>query len=276
MRGRRGRLQGVQRHAYGPHPDQYGELWLPEGARLPGTVVVIHGGFWRARYDASLGRPLARDLAARGWVTWNIEYRRVARGGGWPGTLEDVSAAIDLLATLGVDQSRTVAIGHSAGGHLAAWAASRPNLADGTPGADPAVRLSGVVTQAGVLDLVTAAQTGVGGRAVPDLLGGMPGEVPQRYAVADPLTLAPAPAAVVCLHSRRDEAVPFAQSEAYVAAAHRAGARARLVETKGDHMALVDPGSPEWATVVELLPELLGGETTGLRNPASGDEANRG
>jgi acetyl esterase/lipase len=247
----------VHRHAYGPDPDQYGELWLPEGTRRPGTVVVVHGGFWRARYDASLGRPLARDLAARGWVAWNVEYRRVGRGGGWPGTLADVAAAIDLLATLGVDIGKVVGVGHSAGGHLAAWAASRPNLPRGAVGADPVVRLHAVVTQAGVLDLATAAHTGVGGRAVPDLLGGMPEDVPDRYAIADPLALVPAPARVVCVHSRGDEDVPFAQSEAYVRQAQKAGGAACLIETKGEHMELVDPDAADWVTVVDLLPELF-------------------
>ena len=111
-------------YRYGAGPAQFGELWLPEAA-VAGTVVVIHGGFWRARYDLSLGRPLAADLAARGYAAWNLEYRRALAGGGWPGTFEDVGAGIDLLATLPVDTSRVIAVGHSAGGHLAAWAAGR-------------------------------------------------------------------------------------------------------------------------------------------------------
>src|SRR5580698_8782321 len=86
-------------YRYGAAPDQVGELWLPDGAAA-GTVVVIHGGFWRARYNLNLGRPLAADLAARGYAAWNLEYRRALAGGGWPGTFEDVAAGIDLLATL--------------------------------------------------------------------------------------------------------------------------------------------------------------------------------
>ena len=121
-------------YRYGAGPAQFGELWLPDGAAA-GTVVVIHGGFWRARYDLSLGRPLAADLAARGYAAWNLEYRRALAGGGWPATFEDVAAGIDLLATLPVDTSRVVAVGHSAGGHLAAWAAGRERLPPGTPGA---------------------------------------------------------------------------------------------------------------------------------------------
>src|SRR3984885_9254227 len=123
-------------YRYGAAPDQLGELWLPDGAAA-GTVVVIHGGFWRARYDLSLGRPLAADLAARGYAAWNLEYRRALAGGGWPGTFEDVAAGLDLLATLSastglpVDTGRVIAVGHSAGGHLAAWAAGRSKLPPG-------------------------------------------------------------------------------------------------------------------------------------------------
>ena len=114
-------------HQYGPDPAQFGELWLPRGTSAA-TVVIVHGGFWRARYDLSLGRPLAADLAARGYTVWNLEYRRVAAAGGWPATFEDIAAGIDLLAELPVDTARVAAIGHSAGGHLAAWAAGRSGL----------------------------------------------------------------------------------------------------------------------------------------------------
>src|SRR5690349_23731746 len=107
-------------HRYGAGPAQFGELWRPDGPAA-GTVVVLHGGFWRARYDLSLGRPLAADLAGRGYVVWNLEYRRVGRGGGWPATLADVAAGIDRLADLDVDVSAVVTVGHSAGGHLAVW-----------------------------------------------------------------------------------------------------------------------------------------------------------
>ena len=108
-------------HRYGDDPSQFGVLY-GEGP----VAVVIHGGFWKAEYGLDLNEALAEDLAERGWAAWNIEYRRLGNGGGVPETLDDVSAAIDKLAELdGVDLSRVVTIGHSAGGHLAAWAATR-------------------------------------------------------------------------------------------------------------------------------------------------------
>src|SRR6478672_2621297 len=171
---------------YAPGPHRFGELTLPGGPPR-GVVVVVHGGFWRHAYDLSLGRPLAADLAAAGFAAWNVEYRRVGGGGGWPATFDDVAAAVDALAgpvqaavgeELALD--RVVALGHSAGGQLAAWLAARPGLPPGAPGANPRVTLRGAVSQAGVLDLVDAAEQGLGEGAVPDLLGGPPSAVPDR------------------------------------------------------------------------------------------------
>jgi len=275
-------------HRYGAHPAQFGELWLPDSTRLDGaahggaplgTVVIIHGGFWRARYDLSLGRPLAADLAARGYAAWNLEYRRALAGGGWPGTFEDVAAGIDLLATLSestgpastglpVDTRHVIAVGHSAGGHLAAWAAGRAKLPPGATGApgesgQDFVPLAGVIAQAGVLALADCAREHVGGTAALDLMGGGPGELPAEYLLADPIAAVPVPAPVLCLHSRGDDDVPFSYSERYVAAARAAGGRAGLVELSGDHFTLIDPATPDWAQVIAALPGLPAGRHPG-------------
>ncbi len=156
----------MERIAYGSDPSQFAELTRPSGASR-GVVVVIHGGFWRAQYDLSLGRPLAASLAEEGWTAWNLEYRRVGNGGGWPQTPDDVSAGIDKLAEVdGLDLSRVVTLGHSAGGHLAVWAAGRQRL---QPWTDAKVPVTAAVSQAGVLDLAGAASLGAG--AVEAFLG---------------------------------------------------------------------------------------------------------
>jgi acetyl esterase/lipase len=245
------------RHSYGDDASQFGELSRPTGTARAGTVVIIHGGFWRAQYDLSLGRPLAADLVRRGYVVWNLEYRRVGDGGGWTATFDDVAAGIDKLAELAVDTSAVVAVGHSAGGQLAVWAGARPKLPIEAPGARPKVKVSAAVSQAGVLDMQTAARTGVGGTAEADLLGGSPDEVPDRYRLTDPIELLPILPPVLCVHSRQDQNVPFAQSTAYVAAAKRLGSEATLTEVAGDHFTLIDPASPAWGVVVAALPGLL-------------------
>ena len=213
-------------------------------------VVVIHGGFWKAQYDRSLGRPLAVDLAARGWVAWNLEYRRVGRGGGVPQTLDDVAAGIDALADVeGLDTSRVITLGHSAGGHLAAWAASRGRF-ERWPERVP---VTGVVSQAGVLDLRAAHGLGLGGGAVERLLGHPPGPADDPV---DPIRQIPLDVPLWCVHGSADDIVPIAQSRAYVAAATAAGGWAELVEVDGDHFEVVDTASPAWARTLEILDSL--------------------
>jgi acetyl esterase/lipase len=210
------------------------------------VAVVIHGGFWRARYDLSLGRPLAAGLVEHGWTAWNVEYRRVGNGGGSPETMDDVAAAIDCLADQGLDLTRVIAIGHSAGGHLATWAASRTRH-DRWPAR---VAVTGVVAQAGVLDLRSAYAEQLGAGAVEAFLGHAPG--PDDDAV-DPIRQVPLDVPVHCVHARADDTVPVSQSRAYVAAATAAGGRAELTEVDGDHFVVIDPATEVWGRTLELL-----------------------
>jgi acetyl esterase/lipase len=240
--------EGATRVAYGDDPSQFAELSLPSGTPK-GTVVVIHGGFWKAAYDLSLGRPLARSLADHGWAAWNIEYRRVGNGGGDPHTLDDVAAAVDALADQDVPGDRVVAVGHSAGGHLATWAASRGRFDRWRA----RVALTGVVSQAGVLDLGSAYDDGLGGGAVEAFLGHAPGPAD---APVDPLRQVPLDVPVHCVHGREDDTVPVSQSRDYVRAAVAAGARAELSEVDGDHFVVIDPVSEVWRRTLEIIEDL--------------------
>ena len=242
------------REAYGPHSRHVGDWWLPDRAdeRLP-TVLLVHGGFWRPRWDLSLEDEVAADLAARGWLVWNVDYRPSSEP--WPATLTDVAAAHDHLRTHPrVDPARTAVVGHSAGGHLALWLASRGRLPAGAPGAGPRVPPPALaVAQAPVADLREAARLRLGSGAVAALLGGEPAEVPDRLAAADPLDLLPTGVPTVCVHGESDDVVPIAQSEAYVA---RAGDAARLVRLPGGHFEHVDPASAEVAALRDALAAL--------------------
>jgi acetyl esterase/lipase len=259
--------------AYGPGPSQFGELTLPTGAGPCPVVVVVHGGFWLTSYDLGLGRPLAQDLVQAGVAAWNIEYRRVgngpfskkAGGGGWPTTCDDVAAALDALAgpvqqAAGgrLDLTRVVGVGHSAGGHLVGWLGARAGLPTGTPGADPVVRLRGLVAQAGVLDLVDGARSGLGGGAVASFMGGDPGTRAAAYALASPIARLPLGVPSVCVHGTSDANVPIRQSERFVAAATEAGDDAVLRSFDGDHFDLIDVGSDAWRTCRTETLRLLG------------------
>ncbi len=239
----------VEQISYGADPSQFGELSRPEGTPR-GIVVVIHGGFWRSQYDLSLGRSLAKSLAREGWAAWNLEYRRVGSssggGGGVPSTLDDIAAGIEALAGVdGLDTSRLVTLGHSAGGHLAAWAAAR-----GRYGFPDKVPVTEVIAQAGVLDLRAAYDEGLGDGAVEDFLGHPPGA---GDVGVDPRQQLPLDVPLWCVHGRDDQFVPFAQSADYVAAARKAGARADLVAVEGDHFTVIDPLSEAWARTLQIL-----------------------
>jgi acetyl esterase/lipase len=244
-------------HRYGGHPDQFLELTLPDAEGPLPVAVVLHGGFWRAAYDVDLARPLAADLAAHGFAAVAVEYRRVGAGGGWPTTLEDVAAALDVLADLPetplLDLSAVSVVGHSAGGHLAAWAAARGRLPEGAPGAAPRVRVAAAVLQAGVLDLPLAHEQRLGDRAVRAFLGAGPDEAPDRYAAADPVRLLPTGAELLCVHGAGDDVVPPGHSERYAAAAAAAGDAVEVRIVPGDHMVLIDPEGGPWALVRDWL-----------------------
>jgi acetyl esterase/lipase len=231
-------------HRYGTHRSQVAELSLPDGPGPHPVVVLVHGGCWRQRYDRHLMDALAADLAARGWAAWNIEYRRVGlrAGGGWPETGADVAAAIDHLAELDapLDLARVAAVGHSAGGHLALWAAGREKAR---------VLLAAVVGQAAVSDLEVASAQGVCGGMVEQLVGGMPQQVPDRYRVASPARRLPLRVPALLVHGDRDDTVPVQMSRDFAAAAG-----CDLAELAGDgHYEHLEPGSRAWATVVEWL-----------------------
>ena len=177
-----------------------------------------------------------------------MEYRRVGSGGGYPRTFEDVANAVDALPT---DLAHhVVVVGHSAGGHLAAWAAERTAS---TPGGASRVPLAGVVSLSGLLDLTAAAQSPESGSPVQQLMGGSPAQEPDRYARADPALLVPAPCPVVACQAEDEHVIPTDQASRYLAASRAAGGQASYVALPGDHLALIDPGAPSFPILRRLV-----------------------
>jgi acetyl esterase/lipase len=230
-------LARPERHRYGSHRCQRADLHVPAGGGPHPVVITLHGGYWRAKYSKRLMKPICADLVRRGMAAWNVEYRRIGRGqgGGWPATFEDVGGAIDHLAELGdprLDLSAVTVVGHSAGGQLALWSASRQ---------DPRVPIARVVAQAAVCNVAAAGQPAW------EFLGGSPDEVPERYAAADPMQLVPLGVPTLLVHGADDETVPVARSRSYAAAASAAGDDVELIEpSPGGHRVHIDPRSAAW------------------------------
>jgi acetyl esterase/lipase len=244
-------------HRYGPHRSQRADLYLPIGAGPHPVMVLIHGGSWHRRYGRLVMRGLAGDLVRRGWAVWNIEYRRLEDGGGWPETFADVAAAIDHLRTLDapLDLERASVIGHSAGGHLALWAAGRYKLPSDAPGGPPRIGFKRTISQAGVVDLAGGYRAWRGG-AARALMGGSPEELPARYAVGDPMEAIPLNMPVLLVHGVQDETVTVRLSRSYAERARAAGGNVELIEVEGPagtHRAHIDPRGPAWAVVVGWL-----------------------
>lgn len=255
--------------AYGPDPNQFGELWLPARAALADStgsplLVFLHGGYWRARYDLHHASFLCQALAATGVAVWNVEYRRLGQaGGGWPGTFCDVLAGIAFVRQLArhfpVDGRRVVLMGHSAGGHLALWAAGAlrsPSAGLAVPPDPPP--LAAVICMGGVTDLRRAWQLALSDQVVAELLGGSPDQVPERYAAASPIERLPLGVAQVLVHGTAEEVVRAEFATAYAAAARLAGDPVELVWLPGmGHFEALDPRSPAWPVVSSIVARRL-------------------
>jgi acetyl esterase/lipase len=250
---------------YGDLPDHVADVRLPAGETPRPLVVVVHGGFWMEEFDRAHAGPQSVGLVDAGYVVATVDYRRVGqRGGGWPGTFDDVAALTDAVPALvaealpgRVDPTRTALVGHSAGGHLAAWAAARHRLPPDSPWHRDTPLDAAVVSLAGVLDLELSERLGLGGHAARQLLGGSPHRRPDRYAVANPAALLPTGGRLVAVHGTRDEAVPVSMSRGYVDLALSAGDQADLVEIDCGHFELIDPLSHAWPTVLAAVSSAL-------------------
>jgi acetyl esterase/lipase len=270
---------------YGDADAQIADLRLPsphggdgDASEPPCPLVIfLHGGFWRAEFDRTHAGPLAEALASSGFVVCTPEYRRTGQpDGGWPETFDDVAAAVDRLPDIAVaatgglaDSGRVLLAGHSAGGHLALWAAGRARL----PAAErwslsqpPAI---GVVSLAGVCDLAACFRLHLGGGAAGDLMGGGPESFPARYLSADPMHLLPTRITARLVHGIADDRVPAEQSRSYAARALAAGDDVACDLLSGcGHFDVIDPLSAAWPAVLTAFRSAA--VSDGLAGPGRG------
>jgi acetyl esterase/lipase len=242
------------RIAYGPNEFEFGELRLPKGPGPHPIAIIIHGGCWMSQYGLSYMGHLSAALTEVGIATWSIEYRRIGNpGGGWPGTFEDAARATDHLRALAksypLDLNRVIAVGHSAGGHLALWLAERKNLPkDSLVYSSDPLPLRGVVSLAGVTDL---RRTGTAcDENVPQLMGGSAKDKAAIYNQASPLELLPLGIPSAIVQGDSDNIIPLAMAKEFAEAAKKKGDDAKLVIVeKAGHFEVVDPKSFAWEAV---------------------------
>ena len=252
---------------YGSDELQFGELRLPKGSGPFPLAVVIHGGCWMSRF-ATLQNTAAMADALRddGIATWNIEYRRSDNpGGGWPGTLADVADGTDRVRAIArehpIDLSKVITIGHSAGAHLALWAAARKRLTKDSPlFRDNPLPLRAAVALGGpgdLRDFYTYAQNICGSNVIDRLMGGSPDSVPERYAQGSPVELLPTGIRQVLIVGEDDGVMPQKSRTAYQAAATKAGDRIEVMEVPGGHFEVIAPTTDAGRAVRRKVLELM-------------------
>ena len=255
-------VEPTHRLAYGPAPEQFGELYLPSQPGRHPVVILLHGGCWRAQYGLGHLGQLSAAFRDAGLAVWNLEYRRLGNGGGWPTTFVDVAAGTDFLKSVAdrcaLDLSRIITVGHSAGGHLALWLSAPPRLPAASPlfAADP-LPVRGVLSLAGIPDLAAAVKREICPGACQALLGGLPAEVPERYRQASPRALLPLGVPHCHLLGLLDEVIPVDYLQQFVAVAEEDDDVQLELLPKVGHYELIVPASVAWKAVRHAACTLL-------------------
>jgi acetyl esterase/lipase len=240
---------------YGSDPNQFLDLRLPKSKGPYPTVINIHGGFWRAKYNLDHAGHLCAALTAKGLATANLEYRRVGNeGGGWPNTFADIRNAYQYLRQEArkhnLDPQQFAVMGHSAGGQLALCLAAHET------------GVTRVVSLAGVVNLQRAYQLHLSNDAVVEFLHGTPAEVPDHYREADPVQLSISHGRQWLIHGVDDDVVPSSFSRDYVASKQKRSAKDRedvhlLDIAAASHFDLIDPSTHAWKEVEQTVLQLL-------------------
>lgn len=266
--------------SYGAHQDQLGDLYRSPTSGLQPVLVVIHGGYWKQNHTLNTyaTKSIVDKYKTSGVAVWNLEYRRMEEDGEnlaapWPSAYEDIAAGMDFLRSIAIDEAldldRILVVGHSAGGHLAAWAGSRGAIPTTSElyVPDP-VLPAHVISVAGILDLRENHELSQP-HQVTRLIGGGPSKFPERFAVSNPAQLASAPLPMTLVHGKLDEEVSPMQSTAFSRRSGRTDVR--LVELESaDHFGMLPLEGQvpaDWQTLTDLISaelESLGAHHRGL------------
>lgn len=237
------------RISYGSGPLQFGEFWQPDPERRRGLIMLVHGGCWQSDYGVDHIRPMASTLREHGFAVWAIEYRRLGdEGGGWPGTFEDVAAATDFAQKeLRSKFEPVIYMGHSAGGHLALWTASRSRLPKDSAFFSRTKRPKATLSLAGIVDLAKYASGDSGcEKSAAELMGGAPPANPERYALADPGAIGVDHNRTTFFVGTEDSIVPINQLDDI-------GTSATTQIEGAGHFDLIHPETPAFHRIVDHL-----------------------
>lgn len=253
---------------YGKDSLQFGDLRVPDGEGPHPVAIFIHGGCWLAEFDISHTEKLTAALAQNGIATWSLEYRRVGNeGGGWPGTFQDIGHGADHLASIAdefnLNLDRVITMGHSAGGHLAIWAAARGAIpAESEISAANPIRVNGVLALAPAADLRSLHEAEHCGHVVDQLMDGSPEEQPDHYRWGNPVELSPGKLPQILIIGKHDTVWAPAGLRYFDVASER-GDNVEMIEaTESGHFEMIDPDSSTWPLVLQSAQMLLGAEIT--------------
>lgn len=250
------------RLSYGKHPEQFGEFYFPKHPPKSGdlypTIILLHGGCWRAQFGLSQLGQLCTALTSLGFVVWNLEFRRLGNGGGWPTTFTDVSQGVDFLTTIAdkykLDLNKVTAMGHSAGGHLALWLAGRHHLPSNSQlSTNSPISLNRVISLAGIPDLAEGVKQNICRGACQELVGGLPEKVPERYQLVSPNNLLPLNIPQWHLVGELDPIVPVNYIKSYIEKAqYQDKVHFEIIPQIG-HFEMVMPDTASWDFIKTAL-----------------------
>lgn len=249
------------RYAYGTGSQQFGELTLPSATPPYPVIILIHGGGYREMYNLRPLGAVATALATAGFAVWNIEYRRFGNGGDYPQMFLDVAAAADHLPQIAqahnLDLNRVIAVGHSAGGHLALWLAGRRQIESTSPiyFSEP-LAVHGAVALAPLADVTHGSESELSSDALLAVMGGDATQKPSVYRNGCPVRLLPLGKPQVIIVGSEDRSM-LDNAERYIAAAHEAGDDAQLIVLPGaGHFEIVAVETEEWSAVQRATAQL--------------------
>jgi acetyl esterase/lipase len=252
--------------SYGPGEKQFGDLYLPSEPGLRPVILLVHGGAWQSAATVESTQAAAIELAKLGYAVWNIEYRALGDdGGGFPGTFADVGAGTDALRKLArthpLDLSCVVAVGHSAGGHLAMWIAGRKRLPRSSPvHASTPLPIRGVVDLAGPPDLRTGhdlSNAAAGEGAIETLIGADRRGFDAALKDTSPAELLPFGIRQILLFGGQDTVVPAEQGAIFQRNAAARGEKVDLRIVAGaEHTDFIAPWTGAWKESLKAIADI--------------------